>query len=320
MIAKLIYESKGINVIFLLLLGILGNLYQYFTLDSIINFNINILHFYNFAFSTYTWIFFIIIQTLIIISAISITFLTKLYYNHFSVFLPSIIFFILMHAYPITLLSVTDLFVFPLLIFSFKILIDAYEQNKIYSILFQYGFIIGILSALNINVVLLFPLVILWLLNFRPFNPKEYLLPLVSFVIPMFIFDSILFIISPNSQSYFTLFFDSITNISIYHSIPLFPVLCSFSLSIFSIYRFIYYRNTLKKIKERRYYLWLVFNLLYLWLSYIIMPNETIFIIINLFVSIILSVQLVSFQTSSLTKLFFIGILMLNFVSIVIML
>ncbi len=319
MIAKLIYESKSLNILFVLLLAVFGNIHQLF-MANYYHTNISlVLPMLRLFLNISPWLSFIIYQSIALLVAFQISNVSKLYSNHFSIFLPSIIWLILVHIYPVYFVNPTNVIVLPFILVLINLLFEAYEKKHVQNTLFLFGFILGVLLIINSDAILIAPLLYLWLLNFRQFNIKEYILPLIGTAVPIVLADATWYISNIHQNS--SLFTSFIHTLDLKDfNLPLLPLFSSLFIFAFSTYRLINYRNSLKKIKERKYYLWIIFCLIYLWIMFIILDNQFIFFTINIFLSILVSILIVSFQNSMYSKLFFIGILLLNFVSILIML
>lgn len=319
MIAKLIYESKSFNIFFVLLLAVLGNIHQLF-ITNYYQTNISLaLPLFHLSLSISPWLFFILYQSIALFVAFQISNISKLYSNHFSIFLPSIIWLVLVHIYPIYYVNPLNVIALPFILLLINFLFEAYEKQHIQNTLFLFSFLLGVLIIINSDAILITPLLYLWLLNFRQFNIKEYLLPLIGIAVPIVLADATWYISNINQNN--SLFTSLIQTLNLKDfSLPLFPLFSSLFVFTFSIYRFINYRNSLKKIKERKYYFWIILCLIYLWIMFIILGNQFIFFTINIFLSVLISILIVSFQTHLYSKLFFIGTLLFNFVSILIML
>lgn len=319
MIARLIYESKGFNIIFVVLLAFLGNIHQFFLIDNYYTHIPLVLPLFQISFSISPWLFFVIYQTIALIVAFQISNISKLYSNHFSIFLPSLIWLVLLNIYPVYMVNPVNAVVLPFISLILNFLFETYEKQHVHSTLFLFSFLLGIIILFNSDAVLIIPLLYLWLLNFRQFNIKEYILPLVGLVIPIVLADATWYISNIHQNN--SLFTNLIQIFDLKDStLPLLPLFGSLFIFSFSIYRFINYRNSLKKIKERKYYLWIIFSLIYLWITFIILDNQLVFFTINIFLSVLVSILIVSFQNTLYSKLFFIGTLLLNFVSMLIML
>ncbi len=91
-------------------------------------------------------------------------------------------------------------------------------------------------------------------------------------------------------------------------------------LSIVAIYRALYVKTPLKKIKHRKYYTWILFSIVYLWIVFFISQRQLIVYFIAVFVSFSTSMVLTSLSKKIYSILLFTSMLLLYLISFIVVL
>ncbi len=317
MIYKLIYKHYPINYWLLVILLIVLNFFYFTTANNDNVLSINLLSEYNYDFKILPTINLLIKASFVLISSFIIVNISKVFHENFSITLPSIVFILFCNIIPLTQVNTVIIFLFPLIIFLVYSLFKAYEQAFIYKLLFNFGFTIGFLSVVNSIFILILPILFIWLLYFRQFNIKEYLLPIVSFIVPYYIIDAVYFIITNNEN--YTIFNAKHFLFSFDKSFkPYFSIVILILILLFSLVQIIYIKSHLKKIKQRRYHYWMLVSLIYLWIVFFLTFNQVILLTIILFMGITTSITAISFNKTLYSSLFIISMFLINIISILI--
>ncbi len=315
MINKLIYKHHPTNYWLLAILIFISNFIFFFHNNNDGTIIIKLFNGLIYKLNILPNINLIIKILIILLSSFLIIHISKTYQELISITLPSLIFIIFLTTIPITQLNTIFLLFVSFIIFLLNTFFKIYEEKFIYKFLFNFGFILGFLSIINFFFLLLMPILYLWLIHFRQFNIKEYLLPVVSFVVPYFIVDAMYFIITNNEN--YTIFNANQFFLTYDKSFrPYFSIFILMLLLIFSFYKITYATNILKKIRHRKYFYWMFFSTLYLWIVFFISFNQIIFITIIIFMSLITSIIVISFNKPLYSKLFIIFLFLINIISI----
>jgi hypothetical protein len=100
------------------------------------------------------------------------------------------------HFGPLLILS------FPLLIFIDKML-GMSDEGDVRSRLFDAGLLVSIMSSIYFPFILFVPLVLITLLNFRPFSLREIIIVLVGFILPILFISTYLFLMDKSVYEHF---------------------------------------------------------------------------------------------------------------------
>jgi len=310
MLKKILYENTIQNFLFLFILIIFLPALHIF-INKTINNNTYIFIYGNLNLPINQTLFFIIFTVFTSISAFLLYYFNYNFNETFSRILPSFSFIILINYLPINHIKPINFLILPILIELINILFNAYNQEKVYKYLFNFSFLTSISSFINFNFIFIILTLYLWLILFRTYNIREYILPLVGLIIPYLIIDTVTFIFS-GQTNFFSILFNRINFNGDYH--PEFSIIILFLIFIFLIYNFLKFRHHLKKVKNRKYNTWIIFSTALLWILYFILHEQIIVLSIIVFMSFLLTINLTIFEKPFFSKLFFISLLLLNLV------
>lgn len=317
MIYRLIYKHTPANYWLLAILLLFVNIFYYSNNHDNTKFYFQFFHFFNFQFNILTNISFSINLFAVLLSSYALLKISKTYHEHFSITFPSFIFVFFSNTIPLSEVNTKVLVFFPTIIFLIYNIFKAYEEKYIYKLLFNFGFILGLLSFINIYYILILPSLYIWLVYFRQFNFREYFIPIIGVLIPYLIADAIIYILT--NDEYLSIFSKNILSFETDNTFkPYFSIFLLLILFLFSLYKIINSTNYLKKIKNKKYHNWMLLSTIYLWIVFFLSFNQIIFFAIILFMSFTTSITIVSFKKSIYSKFLFISLFLINLVSLLI--
>lgn len=179
--------------------------------------------------------------------------------NYFPVFLYFFISYTCVNPNLITRQVVTNMFV----LYAIYKLLNTYRKEEVLSEIFVASFWLGVSALITISSIINFPLFFICLLILRPFYWREFVMALLGFFVPFFIYECMAYL-SDFNQWYLidaiVLYFQYVRAplISEYY-IPLILVL-SVLLVLAILSNFLYgFGNTVKKQKAKSILLWFLF-------------------------------------------------------------
>jgi len=197
----------------------------------------------------------IYIITVITISLILISFTSKYFSGIVGSVFPSLLFIVFSNIiFWIKCYNIYIIALFPL-VFVVKSLFNVYHKNRVYSNLFNAGFLSGIMFLINSNfaIVLLYCWVTVVLL--RQFKLREFFTVLIGFVAPILILHSILFVIDKDIVLYIAI--DGLFSVNYAHFnfvIKDLVLIILFTIFLFSALE-VLLSGIINKIATRRYFL-----------------------------------------------------------------
>ncbi len=319
MFSRILYENNPLNawVIFLLLLA--TNTFVFFFLYSGQLFSLTFSFGKSLQFTSSSIFIYLYSLFLTIISSSLINNISKFFVEHFGLLLPAFLFAIFLNLLMIDNIDINAISCIPLLIISISQLFKLYEEEKIYQYLLNLGLLTGIASFININYILLFPVFFFWIILFRKFNIREYLLPIMAILAIYFIADAFYFLLNSTDKQFLIQKIIKQNDISAHLNLSL-AVIVLLVLSIVAIYRALYVKTPLKKIKHRKYYTWILFSIFYLWIVFFISQRQLIVYFIAVFVSFSTSMVLTSLSKRIYSILLFTSMLLLYLISFIVVL
>jgi len=148
-------------------------------------------------------------------------------------------------------------------LFSIYKLLDTYRSENVLGQIFEAAFWLCVSSFITISSIICFPLFFIILLILRPFNWREWVIALMGFFLPMFIYECMSYLSNFNQWYFFdatTLYFQflKVPSFSEYF-LPLSVLL--FVLLFISIISGLFsgFGNTVKKQRSRSILLWFLF-------------------------------------------------------------
>ncbi len=183
--------------------------------------------------------------------------------NYFPVFLYLLFCTVGVNPHQIAPQIFTNVFV----LYSIYKLLDTYRQEEVLRDIFNAAFWLGVSAFITISTVISFPLFFIVLLILRPFHWREWVVALMGFFVPVFIYESMAYL-SDFNQGYL---FDAIDLYFQHFKAPYFseyylPLSLSlFLLLIISIFYNLMngFGNTVKKQKAKSILLWFIFFALF---------------------------------------------------------
>ncbi|NSW46175.1 MAG: hypothetical protein HPY79_10220 [Bacteroidales bacterium] len=320
MINKLFYNQNSLNFWYFLVVGLWG-----FIITSIINHHPLVI---NFSFSPVflkditlnTYASIVLIYLIILASAFIMMSISKEFADHVGLLLPSIVFVLLINILTSTFLDFTAVLIIPFFLLIIKIIISLYDKQKAFEEIIYIGFLNALISLINIDFTIILFLSFFSIIVMRPFYIKEYILLLLSYFFPFIFMDAIMFFIS--NQHVFSLIN---RNSEIQHFnyaqflSSIYPLMILLILSFFTVSKFINRKIGLKKIRTRRFFLWLHISLVIVWLFLFSLSLPSLYYIIVVFIALSLSIVLVSLEIKRHAVLLLLALIILNFLIIVIM-
>lgn len=179
--------------------------------------------------------------------------------NYFPVFIYLLLAIACINPFQVSPQIFTNVFV----LFSIYKLLDVYRGENVLSRIFEGAFWLSVSSFITISSIISFPLFFIILLILRPFHWREWVVALLGFFLPMFLYESMAYLSDFNQWYFFDatrVYFQSlrVPSFSEYY-LPLSALLFFFLIiSIFSslLYGF---GNTVKKQRAKSILLWVLF-------------------------------------------------------------
>ena len=236
--------------------------------------------------------------------------INKEFNDTMGILLPSAVFTLFFNIIYPTLHLINGIIILPIFIFIAKLLINVYEQKRIFSELFYIGFISGLSTMINIDFVIILLIVYVGLFLLRPFYYKEHIVLLISSLLPYIMLDSVMFfffdmhvirLLNNNYSFDYSVFLSS-----------LFPILVFIIFSVFIYFRILTNKVELKKIKSRKIFIWINSSIFLVWLWIFFSSNLLLIYLLALLLAISFSVVLMSLPKQIHSKLLLIVLLFLN--------
>jgi len=179
--------------------------------------------------------------------------------NYFPVFLYLLLCVVGVYPFHITSQVFTNVFV----LFSIYRLLDTYRKDAVLKQIFEAAFWLSVSAFITISSIISFPLFFIILLILRPFSWREWVIALIGFFMPMFIYECMAYLSNFN-QGYL---FDAIELYFKSMKVPSFseyylPISLSlFLLLIISFFHSLVngFGNTVKKQRTKSILLWVLF-------------------------------------------------------------
>lgn len=179
--------------------------------------------------------------------------------NFFPVFIYLMLSVVCVNPFQVSPQIFTNVFV----LFSIYKLLDIYRRENVLGRIFEAAFWLCVSAFITISSIICFPLFFIILLILRPFNWREWVIALVGFFLPIFIYESMAYLSNFNRWYFFDaidffLRFLKIPSFSEYY-LPLSIFLCV--LLLISILSHLVYGfgNTVKKQRSKSILLWFIF-------------------------------------------------------------
>lgn len=236
--------------------------------------------------------------------------INKEFNDTMGILLPSAVFTLFFNIIYPTLHLINGIIILPIFIFIAKLLINVYEQKRIFSELFYIGFISGLSTMINIDFVIILLIVYVGLFLLRPFYYKEHIVLLISSLLPYIMLDSVMFfffdmhvirLLNNNYSFDYSVFLSS-----------LFPILVFIIFSVFIYFRILTNKVELKKIKSRKIFIWINSSIFLVWLWIFFSSKLLLIYLLALLLAISFSVVLMSLPKQIHSKLLLIVLLFLN--------
>jgi len=179
--------------------------------------------------------------------------------NYFPVFLYLLLAIATVNPFQVTPQIFTNVFIF----FSIYKLLDTYRQENVLKQVFEAAFWLSASSFITISSIICFPLYFIILLILRPFHWREWIIALLGFFLPLFLYECMAYLSDFNQWYFFNatkLYFHSLRlpSFSEYY-LPLSVVLVVM-LVISVFYSLVSgFGNTVKKQRAKSILLWFVF-------------------------------------------------------------
>lgn len=179
--------------------------------------------------------------------------------NYFPVFIYLLLGIACVNPFQVSPQIFTNVFV----LFSIYRLLDVYRKERVLSQIFEAAFWLCVSSFITISSIIGFPLFFIILLILRPFHWREWVIALLGFFLPLFLYESMAYLSDFNRWYFFDatrLYFQSlrVPSFSEYY-LPLTALLCLL-LVIAILSALVYgFGNTVKKQRTRSILLWMLF-------------------------------------------------------------
>jgi len=319
MINKLFYNQNSLNFWYFLVVGLWG-----FIITSIVNHQPLVINFSflpvflkDITLNSYASI--VLIYLIILVSAFILMSISKEFADHVGLLLPSVVFVLLINILTSTFLDFTAVLIIPFFLIIIKIIISLYDKQKAFEQIIYIGFLNALISLINIDFTIILFLSVFSIIILRPFYLKEYILLILSYIFPFLFIDAIMFFIS--NKHVFSLINPHLEiqhfNYAQFLS-SIYPLMVLLILSVFTVYKFINRKVGLKKIRTRRFFLWLHISLFIVWLFLLSLSLPSLYYVIVVLMGLSLSIVLVSMEIKRHAVLLLLALIVLNFLIIVI--
>lgn len=253
-------------------------------------------------------------------TAFALMSISKEFGDVLGILLPSVVLTLFFNLLTPTFLSINSIIILPVFIFIIKLLVNMYEKKRVFTELFYMGFISGVMSMIDVDFVTILFIVIAGLVVLRPFYFKEYLVLLISFILPYIILDSVLFFFfNTHVLSVFEINLEKYTfDLTIFLS-SMYPMVVFFIFSIFIYIRIFNNKVELKKIKSRKIFVWINISIFLLWIWIILTSNLLLIYILALLLAVSFSVVIMTLPNRVHSKLLLITLFILNAIIFVVL-
>lgn len=203
--------------------------------------------------------FFFIALGVVLISLIAVNQEIVEKQNYFPVFLYLLLAIATVNPFQVTPQIFTNVFVF----FSIYKLLDTYRHENVLRQVFEAAFWLSVSSFITISSIICYPLFFIILLILRPFHWREWIIAILGFFLPLFIYECMAYLSNFNQWYFFNateLYFHSLKfpSFSEYY-LPL--SISLFILLVISIFSGLVggFGNTVKKQRAKSILLWFLF-------------------------------------------------------------
>ncbi len=232
----------------------------------------------------------------------------------FGILLPSFIFVLFTNIYVLFNFNLVIFLVSPFFVFIIYLLYRIFEGDNVYPLIFYIGFINGVLTMFYFPCIIILCISLLGLIFFKSFNIKELIFLCLSFIVP-YIFVDVYMYVFQNKHIFSLVNTLSMDNYSQFLQ-SYFILFIVFVFSLFSLNGNAK-RNMLKKIRNRKYYYWLIISQIILWAGMLSILKISILIFILVLFSISLANAIASVKKELYSKLLLVCLLLLNAVSVI---
>jgi len=320
MINKLFYNQNPLNFWYILVIGIWG-----FIIALIVNHNSIT---FNFSFSPVLFknislnasIALVFVYFTILFSAFLMMSISKEFSDSIGLLLPSTVFVLLINLLTPTILDFTAVLTVPFFLMIMKILISTYEKQKAFENIIYLGLLSAIISIIKIEFVIILFLCFMGISILRPFSGKEYILLLISYFFPFVLIDALMYFFS--DKHIFALLnvhydLQHFNYTQLWSSI--YPLMVLLILSAFVIFKFVNKKVELKKIRTRRFFLWVQLSLVIVWLILLGLLFPSLYYVVIVLIALSFSVVLISIKTKRHAVLWLLALIILNFLVLVVL-
>lgn len=250
---------------------------------------------------------------ILFITAFGLIGINKDFGDVMGILLPSVVLTLFFNIIYPTLHLINGIIILPIFVFIANMLIKVSSQKRIFTELFYIGFISGFSTMINIDFIIVLLIVYIGLFFLRPFYFKEYIVLLLSFLLPYIMLDSVLFFFYDTHvvRVLDTNFNNNTLGYSFFLS-SLFPILVFILFSAFVYFRILTNKAELKKIKSRKIFIWINSSIFLVWLWIFFSSKLLLIYLLALLLAISFSVVLISLPKRIHSKLLIIVLLILN--------
>lgn len=260
----------------------------------------------------------IVISYLILfITAFGLISINKEFGDIMGILLPSTVLTLFLNLLTPTVLLINGVFVLPVFTYIMKLIINRFDNKQIFTELFYIGFLIGLSTMVNLDFIVLLLIALIGLMLFRTFYHKEYLVLILCVILPYIILDSLLFIFS--DIHVLDVLDINLSNISFDYSVFLssfYPLLVFLIFTIFVYIRILNKKVELKKIKNRKIFIWINISLLLVWFWVIITAKLHLIYLLAFLLAITFSIVLTYLPNKLHAKLLLIVLFLLNIITL----
>ncbi|MGQ9846911.1 MAG: hypothetical protein ACUVQP_05330, partial [Bacteroidales bacterium] len=237
------------------------------------------------------------------ISTLELIHINKDLSDTMGVLLPSVVLTLFFNILFPSVYSIIGIIILPVFIFITRLLINVSEHKRIFSELFYIGFISGFISMINFDFVIILFIVYIGLAFLRPFYFKEYIVLLISFLLPYIMLDSVMFFFfDTHVIRFLNIKNNSSFNDSVFSSL-LFAILVLIISTIFVYLRILNQKVQLKKLKSRKIFIWINSSIFLVWIWIFLSSKLLLIYLLTLLLAISFSVILMSLPKQIHSKL-----------------
>lgn len=313
MLNKFLHDNKFFHFGIVFLLAIIGFGLVSFNSPNITNFNIEIGLNNILSLKTPIWLVNLLTYILFIVASFELSFVSKEFSDNFGFIFPSIIFILLGNFILNFSLSVVSAFATVIFIIIIKLIFQLFKKQRIFTDLFYIGILISFLSILKPIFVFLLLLAFIALFILRTFYIKEYIVLIISFLIPFIFIDAFQYFFYDihlfewiNFNDFKYKFDSNVVNEVFY------PLIIFFILSILIIFRYVSGKSVLKKVKTRLFNKWFNLSIITLWLLFFLTSKTEFIYLILVLLSLLLSIIISCFRKKIYIKLALLSLFLLN--------